>query len=239
MVVKKVKTLIDGYYSIDMGMLIWLKPSYYGKKIMASLKSLYIETDNNRILVDTGIGELPPQYKKYYEIDRSTSLEKELKNMSLSVDDISIVINTHLHFDHTGNNALFKKAIHITQKDELDYALNPKQRFMRGGYIKESLEGYSFKTIQGKYELEEGITMIPTPGHTVGHQSVVVNYQSENIIFCGDVAPLKENLSKGLVIGISYDPVKAEKALDELIAMKGTKITSHDNDFYPIEEEYA
>ncbi len=235
MVVKKVKTILDGYYSIDLGMLVWLKPSYYGKKYMAALKSLYIETDKNRILVDTGIGDLPSQYKKYYEIDRKTTIEKELRAMSLTPDDISIVVNTHLHFDHCGNNHLFKSATHMVQERELNYALNPPERFMKGGYIREYLDCYNFKTIDGEHHLDDDVLLIQTPGHTPGHQSVIVKKENKKYIFCGDVAPLQENIKRGVIIGISIDPVALERSLDLIRNMDGVKISSHDSEDMVVE----
>ncbi|MCJ2512691.1 MAG: MBL fold metallo-hydrolase, partial [Candidatus Thermoplasmatota archaeon] len=92
---------------------------------MAALKPLLVESEDLRILVDTGIGELPEKIVKYFKPDRSMTLEKSLRKVGLSPEDITTVVNTHLHVDHCGNNHLFKGARFVVQEMELAYAKDP------------------------------------------------------------------------------------------------------------------
>jgi glyoxylase-like metal-dependent hydrolase (beta-lactamase superfamily II) len=243
MPVKSVKLLSDGSFEIDKGLLVYGKSQYYGIKYMAALKPmLVIAGDDQRILIDTGIGELPEKYAKYYRIARKISLTQSLLTEGLKPEDISIVINTHLHFDHCGNNVLFDNAKFIVQTMELSYARNP-DRFQKGGYIKELFESVSYATVDSDCEIVEGVRVILTPGHTPGHQSVIVEVypgvteppgtarsNGARYIYCGDVAPLRENLEARNIVGILHNPVEALASIDKLRAIKGTYIYSHDNE---------
>lgn len=233
MTVKALKLLSDGYFELDMGMLVYGKTPYYGKKYMAALKPLLIQTDTDNILLDTGLGELPEEFRKYYTIDRTQTLERSLANEGLKPEDISLVINTHLHADHCGNNRLFKNARFVVQETELKYAQNP-DRFLKGGYFKELFEDLDFTTISGDQEIVPGISTILTAGHTPGHQSILVDATNSplgrNYIYCGDEAPLEENLQKRNITGILYSQVKSLAALDRLREYNVEYIYSHDRE---------
>ncbi len=231
MVVKSLKLLSDGYFELDMGMLVYAKTPYYGIKYMAALKPLLVQTESDYILIDTGLGDLPVDFQRFYTVDRKQTLEKSLASEKLATDDISIVINTHLHADHCGNNHLFGNAKFIIQELELEYAYHP-DRFLKGGYIKELFDGLKFATIRGDSEVVEGINVILTGGHTRGHQSVVVDATESPLgktyIYCGDEAPLAENLQKRNITGILYSQVKSLAAIDRLRSINGEYIYSHD-----------
>lgn len=231
MPIKSLKLLFDGYFELDMGMLVYGKTPYYGKKYMAALKPLLIRTDSDNILVDTGIGELPEDFRKYYTIERQQTLENSLAAEDLTPEDISIVINTHLHADHCGNNKLFPHAKFIIQDKELEYAYKP-DRFLKGGYIKQLFDGLKFTTVSGNKEVLPGINVLLTAGHTPGHQCVVIDCSDTKIgkkyIYCGDEAPLAENLLKRNITGILYCQVKSLEAIDHLRSIDGEHIYSHD-----------
>ncbi|WP_455392059.1 N-acyl homoserine lactonase family protein [[Eubacterium] cellulosolvens] len=231
MPVKSLKLLSDGYFELDMGMLVYGKTPYYGKKYMAALKPLLIQTDSENILVDTGLGELPEEFRKYYIVDRTHTLEKSLASEGLTPEDISLVLNTHLHADHCGNNLLFKNAKFIVQETELEYAYNP-DRFLKGGYIPQLFDGLTFTTVSGDHEVVPGISTLLTSGHTPGHQSVMVDAKNTSLgktyIYCGDEAPLAENLERRNITGILYSQVKSLAAIDRLRALEAEYIYSHD-----------
>ena len=224
----KVKLLSDGYFTLDKGLLVYGKTIYYGKEYKAALKPLLIQTEEEIVLVDTGIGELPEPHSKFYQVDRAQTLVQSLKNEGLNPEDVTAVINTHLHMDHVGNNKLFCNAKTIVQKAESDYAYNP-HRFQRAAYIQDFLEGLDFITVEGDYTFSDTIDIVSTPGHTPGHQSVVV-HGDKDYIYCGDIAPLRENLEKRNIVGVLYNPVDALKSLDQLRALKGVHIFAHDNE---------
>ncbi len=234
MCIRSVKLLSDGYFELDLGMLVYAKTPYYGIKYKAALKPLLIETESDNILLDTGIGTLPEKHQQFYKVERrpEETLENSLASNDLSPDDISMVINTHLHVDHCGNNRLFNHATFIVQRSELEYAYNP-HRFQKGGYIKELIEGLNFQTIDGDQEIVPGVSVLLTSGHTPGHQCIIIDASDSKLgksyVYCGDEAPLEENLQKKNITGILFNQLKSFEALERISKIKAEYIYSHDN----------
>ncbi len=230
MAVLKLQLLTDGYFTLDKSFLVFGK--YQGTKFKAALKPLLIETEKDKILVDTGIGSLPAKYLEHHEIFRENEqqLFRSLRQAGRDPDDITLVVNTHLHFDHCGNNRLFRRAKFVSQADEIRYAYCP-DKFMKISYLREffDLEG-DFLPVKGRYVIEEGVEIVPTPGHTIGHQSVIVKWKDRQIVYTGDAAPLPENIDKGNISGMVYDGGKASDSIDLLRGIKGAiYIHSHED----------
>ena len=226
----KLHLLSDGFFTLDKSFLVYMK--YMGQPYQAALKPLLIQTPNDNILVDTGIGELPEKYRKYYSITRKPeqNLKVQLAHHGLRPQDISIVVNTHLHFDHCGNNALFQDAKIIVQASEYNYALHP-ERFQETAYIRELLEiKADYQLVQGEFKISDEIRLVPTPGHSIGHQSVIIEGDKRNI-YCGDAAPLRENLERRNIPGVLYCSHQALESIDRLKAIdNAVHVYSHDNE---------
>ncbi|MGQ9566219.1 MAG: N-acyl homoserine lactonase family protein [Candidatus Bathyarchaeales archaeon] len=229
--------LHNGFFSLDKGFLVYAK--YYGKVYNAALKPLLIVDGKEKILVDTGIGDLPEPYKRFYAVTQSSEhvLQAQLLKCGLKPEDVTIVVNTHLHFDHCGNNKLFKNAKFYVQTDELRYAYSP-DRFQKNSYIKQFFDyGCDFVEVNGDYRLSENITLIATVGHSPGHQSIVVRQKEKSYIYCGDAAPLKENLEAQNIPGVLYRADDALRSIEKLKSFKSAHfIFSHDNEQLSLEE---
>jgi glyoxylase-like metal-dependent hydrolase (beta-lactamase superfamily II) len=210
-----VKLLSDGTFTIDGGMLVYGVSKYYGVKFQAKLQPLYIESGEERIIVDTGIGELPEDLERIYGVKKGTPLPTCLRSMDISPDDITMVINTHLHLDHAGYNNIFQNARFVSQEAEVTYSRSP-DRFQKGAYHQPSFSGTDFDTVIGEKEVAPGVTVIPTPGHTPGHQSVMIDLEDEVVIYTGDVSPLAVNHEKKYIVGILHNPVQALDSLHKL-----------------------
>ena len=211
--------------------MVYMK--YMGQPYNAALKPLLILTPKGNVLVDTGIGELPEKHRKLFNVSRKAeeNLRTQLAKHRLKPDDIDIVVNTHLHFDHCGNNALFPNAKFIVQADEFRYAFTP-DKFQQVAYIKELFDAkIDYELIQGKHQITEGVFVVPTPGHSIGHQSVIVKISEKNYVYCGDAAPTKENLERRNIPGVLYCAHKALKSIDHLRSIRNAVyIYSHDNE---------
>ncbi|MFQ6060191.1 MAG: N-acyl homoserine lactonase family protein [Thermoplasmata archaeon] len=228
MAVREVKLLSDGYFNIDTGLLVYGKTKYYGKTYKAALKPLLIVCDEEYVLVDTGIGTLPKSVRRYYTLDKTRNLVSSLKENDFSVDDISLVISTHLHLDHIGNNTLFRNARFLAQRKEIEYSKRP-HRFQKQAYLEEYLKAVRYRAISGKKEIVPNVWAIPTPGHTPGHQSVLIDGR-ERYVYCGDVCPLRENYELRNIVGVLHSPVDALNSIDKLRGLGGHPIFSHDNE---------
>jgi glyoxylase-like metal-dependent hydrolase (beta-lactamase superfamily II) len=229
MVVRDCVLLSDGTFELDMGLLVWMKSQYYGKKYLCVARSMLVETDEDLILLDSGCGDVTERIGKEYKFQRPRSLIEDLRKNGHRTEDITLVINTHLHFDHCGWGRTFKNAKFLVQRAELDYARNP-HKFQRDGYYRPFFERVKFKLVQGDHKVTDDVRIVFTPGHTPGHQSIVVKWRGKNIVFCGDTGAVAENILKRNVIGISTDPVKCLESIDRLRAIPdGFFVYAHDN----------
>jgi glyoxylase-like metal-dependent hydrolase (beta-lactamase superfamily II) len=232
--VKDCILLEDGTFDLDMGLLVWMKPQYYGKKYECAARSMLVVTGEDVILLDTGCGEVPERTVKEYNFKRRATLLQALERAGYPAGDVTIVINTHLHFDHCGWNRAFKNARFIVQDAELDYSQHP-HKFQRDGYYKQFIEGTKFDLISGDHEVTEGVRILFTPGHTPGHQSVEVLWGKRHIVFCGDTGAVAENVLKRNVIGITTDPVKCLESIDRIRAIPDAfYVYAHDNQQAPL-----
>jgi N-acyl homoserine lactone hydrolase len=133
------------------------------------------------ILVDTGVGG-PDRVLTDWRVVNRTAAEA-LGDHDLVPGDIALVVNTHLHFDHCGQNAVFRHAPFYVQRAELERA-RTEQRWLTDWF---DFANARFELLDGDAEVLPGVRVIATPGHTVGHQSVVIAGDGEELLI-GDAA---------------------------------------------------
>ncbi len=120
------------------------------------------------VLVDTGVGGPDELLGDWRVVNRSAA--DALAELDMSPADIGLVINTHLHFDHCGQNAVFPHAPIYVQRAELSRAQRESPELCDWfGFM-----NARFELLDGDTQVLPGLDVITTPGHTVGHQSVVV-----------------------------------------------------------------
>jgi N-acyl homoserine lactone hydrolase len=134
------------------------------------------------ILVDTGVGWPDDIVKEWRIVNRHAA--DALDEHGLSPADVRIVINTHLHFDHCGQNAVFKHAPFYVQRTELGRAR--RQEKLTSEWF--DFAGARFELLDGDAVIADGVRVVATPGHTVGHQSVFVDTPDGGAVMIGDAA---------------------------------------------------
>ncbi|MER6348743.1 N-acyl homoserine lactonase family protein [Streptomyces sp. NPDC001595] len=139
-----------------------------------------VRHDRGLLLFDTGIGEADPDTEAHYR-PRRRPLRDALAAAGVSPDDISLVVNCHLHFDHCGGNPLMAGKPILVQDVELATA-------RRGGHTVDELvdfSGATYEELSGEAEVWPGVWIVPTPGHTAGHQSLVLRRSDGGVVLAG------------------------------------------------------
>lgn len=198
---------------------LWEKkfPADKKNRIKLALNSILIKTAKELILVETGIGgDLDPKFYDYYSVERKPGLVLSLEKLGYQAEDIDLVVNTHLHFDHCGGNTsrnekgedapTFPKARYIIQKGEWEYALHPSERD-KASYLKQNflpLEKHGLlQLVDGNKEISEGVEVIVVPGHTSRHQCLKVSTGGKVFFFLGDLVPTSAHVRLSYIM--SYD----------------------------------
>ena len=126
-----------------------------------------VSHDGGAVLVDTGIGGPQQWLDDWRVVNRSVA--EALAELDMSPADIGLVINTHLHFDHCGQNAVFRHAPVYVQRAELSRAQRESPELCDWlGFM-----DARFELLEGDAEVLPGLEVIATPGHTAGHQCVL------------------------------------------------------------------
>lgn len=174
------------------------------------------------VLVDTGIGGPRKWLSDQRAVNRSVA--EALDDHGLTPGDIGLVINTHLHFDHCGQNAVFKHAAFWVQAVELDRARRESPTLADWF----DFTNARFELLDGDAEVLPGLSVVTTPGHTSGHQSVVVATETGAEVLIGDAAYRpREYLSPDagdLPPGQASDPAAWRESIGRLTALRPDRV---------------
>jgi glyoxylase-like metal-dependent hydrolase (beta-lactamase superfamily II) len=174
--------MVTARLSVEAGRLTYLRN--YGKKIWVPCPFYLITGGPEAVLVDTsGNADLMSRLR-LEPVEPVTDFQEALASVGLSLEEIRIVIHTHLMYDHCANSKLLPNARFIVQKKELDFALAPHPMFA-GAYQRNLFEGLRFDVVDGDQELIPGIKLLFTPGHSPGGQSVAVSTSAGIAIITG------------------------------------------------------
>jgi N-acyl homoserine lactone hydrolase len=138
-----------------------------------------VEHPDRLILMDSGMGTDPDVDAHYRPARRP--LAAALDDAGVTTDDVTVVVNCHLHFDHCGGNPQLTGRPIVTQRVELQAARSD-------GYTLTELvdaPGLRYEELDGEAEILPGVLVVPTPGHTAGHQSLVVRADDGTVVVAG------------------------------------------------------
>jgi glyoxylase-like metal-dependent hydrolase (beta-lactamase superfamily II) len=228
----EVHLVSDGLVHVDVGGAFGLVPralyrQYFDpdeqNAVPMALTCLLVRSQGKTILVDTGLGDrLTPEELARWRIERPEGgLVQSLWRFGVRPEDVDIVVNTHLHADHCAGNTRFKdgslaptfpEATYLVQRIEWAEAVNPDAR-TRGTYFGDNymplLETGQLELLHGDMSLTPQVRIVVTPGHTRGHQSVVLESKGWRGLFVGDMASYAAHFERtGWVT--AYDVLPAE-----------------------------
>ena len=201
-------------------------PADERNRIQLGMRCLLIEHDGGPILVDTGSGNKETaKFHDIYGIENSgangrTALEDALALAGYAPEDVRIVINTHLHFDHGGGNTWrneggevlpsFPRARYMVQRGEFDYATHTNERtaasYFAPNFAPLARAGV-LELVDGEREIVPGIRVIPAPGHVPFHQGVLIESEGERAFYLGDLVPTQAHLPLPWIMGYDVEPL--------------------------------
>lgn len=205
MAVDKIFILPGGFLDIDRS--IFLSAVDMGRSIKCPVFCVLLVTSEGPLLIDLGFNPegardperaWGPRAKLILpQMTEEDDVRLRLKELSLEIADIKMVILTHMHWDHTGALRFFKHCPVVVQRDEHRFAFSPDP-YLAAPYMPNHLDpSLSYRLLDGDSVVIDGVSVIKTPGHTPGHQSVLVRRSDgAAYIFAGDAVPLMENMQR-------------------------------------------
>jgi len=163
----------------------------FGKPLNVGCYSWYIEGPSEKILVDAGVSAEYLSEKRGIPATEIQSLETGLKKLGLGVEDIDLVILTHLHSDHVADAHKLPKARFLIQRRELELAMNPHPT-VAGQYPKWYFEGLNFEIINRDKQVCDGVKVLQTTGHTPGGQSVAIE-TAQGTVVISSLCTIRQN----------------------------------------------
>lgn len=192
--------------------------------------------DEHKILIDTGLKKehrIPTYTNVPNNVTDEQVIVNQIKNkLGWETDDVDIIINTHLHYDHCGYNDQFKNAKFYVQSLEWKDANNPHPSYAVVYYPetfgKKAVSYFDWIFVDGEADVLPGIKLIPTPGHTLGHQSVLVNTSEGVLCVAGDAVNCLESLRLDLANGTAMDNVKQHETNQLIKRLADCVLSSHE-----------
>ena len=254
----RVEVVPDTEFRLDGGAMfgvvprvLWSKvcPPDEQNRIRMNMNCVFVAAGRERILIETGIGQKwSPKHQEMYGIARQQSLTDSLREIAgVTAEEITIVINTHLHFDHAGGNTLsdgegkakatFPNARYMVSKAELAHAENPTERD-RASYFAENwqplIQSGQLEARDSDYEVVPGLQMETHVGHNRSMQCWRLQSDGETMFGFADLVPMRAHVSYPWIMGYDLFPVEtlaAKKKLLPQAAREGwTCVFYHDPD---------
>jgi len=217
----------DGIYHLDGGAFFGIVPKPLWSKrttadennrVPVGLNSVLIRTGKKNILIETGIGnKLPDKMAQIY--GQPARLLNNFSTAGVSPDDIDVVINTHLHFDHCGWNtvrqgeniaATFPKAQYYVQEGEWKHARENQRDAV--SYLPENyaplVESGQMQLLHGDQEIVPGISVRVFPGHTRDMQAVIIQNGGNTACYISDLIPTSAHVELNWVMAFDLYPLE-------------------------------
>ena len=176
-------------------------PELDGKhRLPMGLNCMVVRGEGKTVLVETGVGTKAGRLPGAAGTEGSGALLQNLEREGIRPEDVDIVVNTHLHFDHAGGNTLisegkpvpsFPRARYLIQKGEWRVASSPNER-TRATYLAENFEpledARQVELVEGEVEVIKGLRLVPAPGHTADHCIVEMDSGGQHALYVGELA---------------------------------------------------
>jgi N-acyl homoserine lactone hydrolase len=234
----RLSVLCAGHADVDKGAIL-TPGSGDGTRVLIPVPMYLVETGDARVLVDTGMhpvhiddprhtfGGSPLDDAILPVMGPEDRLERRLAEAGLAPADVTHVVNTHLHFDHCGQNDRFAGTAITVQRDAYETAV-AEDRYAREYFERPELR---YDLVDGDLELVPGVELIRAPGHAAGLQAVLVRLPARTVLLCGDAIAVPEQLERDNWLACA-DPTQARASARRLVgiaeATGATMLFGHD-----------
>jgi glyoxylase-like metal-dependent hydrolase (beta-lactamase superfamily II) len=237
----RVEIIQDTEFRLDGGAMfgvvprkLWARefPPDDENRIRMNMNCVFVDTGSDKILIETGIGDKwSPKQQSMYGIDRVHPLTETLKTRAgVSADEITIVVNTHLHFDHAGGNtslnaegipvATFPNARYFVSGAELDHADHPTERD-HASYLPENwkplVESGQLESKDADYEVVPGLKMETIAGHNRSMQCWRLQRNGNTMFGFADLIPTRAHVRLPWIMGYDLYPVETLDAKKRIL----------------------
>jgi glyoxylase-like metal-dependent hydrolase (beta-lactamase superfamily II) len=201
-------------------------------RIRLTMNCVFIDTGEEKVLIETGIGDKwTPREKAMYGIERERPLAETLRaKTGVAADEITIVVNTHLHFDHAGGNTTrnvdgevvptFKNARYFVSAAELQHADTPSERD-RASYLIDNWvplrDSGQLETKEGDYEVVPGLRMQTESGHNRSMQCWRLDRGGNTVFGFADLVPMRAHIRPPWIMGYDLFPLETLEAKKRLL----------------------
>jgi glyoxylase-like metal-dependent hydrolase (beta-lactamase superfamily II) len=248
----EVTAVSDGHYRLDGGAFFGVVPKVmWERKVKADaenyipvgLNSVVVRTGDHTVLIETGIGnKLPERMSKIY--GQPARLLENLRGVGVSPEDVDIVINTHLHFDHCGWNTArqgdkvvptFPRAKYYVQEGEWQHGRRQHERDAVS-YISDNydplINSGQMTLLRGDQEIVPGISVKVFPGHTQHMQAVIIQSGGKTACYISDLIPTSWHLDLNWVMAFDLSPLETidsrKRYYAQAIPQKWLTMFTHD-----------
>lgn len=252
----KLTSILTGNFKLDGGAMfgvvpksLWQKsyPADENNMINMAMRCLLIETEDKKIIVDTGIGDKQDaKFLGHYFLSGDDTLEKSLFKAGVKSEDITDVILTHLHFDHCGGTVkrngenfelTFPNANHWISESQWEWATKPNRRekasFLTENFIPIMQSG-KLNLYNNSFKFSDEIFIRLYNGHTEGQAIPFVNYNGKTVVYMADLIPTASHLPLPYIMAYDTRPLisltEKEDFLNE--AVENDYILFFEHDFY-------
>ena len=209
-------------------------PADERNRIPLALRCLLVEAPQALVLIETGVGNKESaKFRDIYGLDNGGTpdrLHDQIREAGFVPDDVDVVINTHLHFDHAGGNTFrddegavrlaFRRARYHVQLQEWNWAHTLNER-IQASYLPHNFDPVMaeqrWTLLDGQAEVLPGIRVLPTPGHCPGHQSVLLHSAGDTACYLGDLVPTFSHLPLPWIMGYDVEPLRTLEAKRDLL----------------------
>jgi N-acyl homoserine lactone hydrolase len=221
-----------------------------GTRITVPVICFLIAHPGGHVLVDTGVhrqaivdpvGRLGERRASVFRLRSAATDEvvSQLALLGLAPDDIRYVVNSHFHFDHCGGNEFFRRSTFLVQRPEMEAA----RQVLAGATMRYSPSAVDFdhpleyRLVDGEHDVfgDGTVVLLPTYGHTPGHQSVRVRRgKGVDLVLAADACYTRENMDRDVLPNVLWDPREMSRSLARLRQLRdregATVIYGHDAD---------